>query len=54
MGRHCNALSSEVEKAATSPGHAANKAYIRKMRVAKEEWWRQGIEFTHLVMWWGR
>ena len=41
---------STVTKAVTLPGHAANKAYTRKMREAWEECRRQGIVFTPLAL----
>ena len=39
-----------VAKGATTPGHAASEAFNRKMRVAGEECWRQGIVFTPLAV----
>ena len=39
-----------VAKVATTPGHAASEAFNRKMRVAGEECWRQGIVFTPLAV----
>ena len=39
-----------VTRAATTPGHAADKAYSRKMRAAGEECRQQGIVFIPLAV----